>query len=86
MPNVFTDFIYRLGIRTAPAYRRGSGGGIREAEHLNVPLLGQIPIDIQTRERGDSGAPVALVSPRESKVSAAFHQLAATVIARVPTL
>ncbi len=64
----------------------GSGGGIREAEHLNVPLLAQIPIDIQTRERGDSGAPVALVSPQESKVSAAFHHLAAAVIAKVPAL
>ena len=59
-------------------------GGIREAEHLNVPLLGQIPIDIETRERGDSGAPVALVSPAENKVSAAFHELAAKIVAKLP--
>ena len=62
----------------------GSGGGIREAEHLNVPLLGQIPIDIETRERGDSGAPVALVSPSKSKVSAAFHELAGKIMAKLP--
>jgi ATP-binding protein involved in chromosome partitioning len=37
----------------------GEGGGAREAEHLGVPLLGQIPIDIPTRESGDSGKPIA---------------------------
>ena len=62
----------------------GKEGGLREAETLRTPLLGQIPIDIETRERGDHGAPIALVSPAESKVSAAFHQLAAQVIAKVP--
>jgi ATP-binding protein involved in chromosome partitioning len=62
----------------------GSGGGVREAEALNVPLLGQIPIDIETRERGDSGSPVALLPPAENKVSAAFHQVAATLRAALP--
>ncbi len=33
----------------------GSGGGEREAKRLRVPLLGQIPIDIATRESGDRG-------------------------------
>ena len=59
-------------------YLFGKEGGLREAAALNVPVLGQIPIDIETRERGDSGAPIALVSPEESKVTAAFHQLAAS--------
>ncbi len=36
----------------------GSGGGEREAKRLRVPLLGQIPIDIDTREAGDRGIPV----------------------------
>lgn len=64
-------------------YLFGNGGGAREAELLSVPLFGQIPIDVATRERGDSGAPIALVSPAESKVSAAFHQTAAAVRAKV---
>jgi ATP-binding protein involved in chromosome partitioning len=64
-------------------YLFGKEGGVREAEELNVPLLGQIPIDIETRERGDSGAPIALVSPEESKVSAAFHDLAAAMRAKL---
>jgi ATP-binding protein involved in chromosome partitioning len=36
----------------------GAGGGEREAARLKVPLLGQIPIDIPTREAGDRGQPV----------------------------
>jgi hypothetical protein len=34
----------------------GSGGGEREAKRLRVPLLGQIPIDIATREAGTGNA------------------------------
>ena len=38
----------------------GNGGGAREAARLGVPLLGQVPIDIPTREGGDHGLPVVL--------------------------
>lgn len=62
----------------------GKDGGVREAEHLNVPLLGQIPINMETRERGDSGAPIALVSPEKNKVSAAFHRVATSVTSKLP--
>ena len=62
----------------------GEGGGVREAEALNVPLLGRIPIDIPTRERGDSGQPIALLSPDKNKVSAAFHEVAAGIRKQVP--
>lgn len=56
----------------------GTGGGAREAERLHVPLLGQIPIDIATRESGDRGCPVVLADPK-SAVSEAFRQVAARV-------
>ena len=36
----------------------GSGGGQREADRVQVPLLGQVPIDIATRESGDRGKPI----------------------------
>jgi ATP-binding protein involved in chromosome partitioning len=65
-------------------YLFGKEGGVKEAKDLNVPLLGQIPIDIATRERGDSGAPIALVPANENKVSAAFHSVAAAIRSRVP--
>jgi ATP-binding protein involved in chromosome partitioning len=57
----------------------GSGGGASESKRLGVPLLGQIPIDIETRERGDRGEPVALVSIDANSVSAAFHQIAGKI-------
>ncbi len=42
----------------------GTGGGQREAARLRVPLLGQIPIDIATREAGDRGQPIGVQDPR----------------------
>lgn len=53
----------------------GSGGGEREAKRLRVPLLGQIPIDIATREAGDRGMPIA-GEDRESPVAAEFKKIA----------
>jgi ATP-binding protein involved in chromosome partitioning len=41
----------------------GSGGGEREAVRLKVPLLGCIPLDIETREAGDRGMPIVFESP-----------------------
>ena len=65
-------------------YIFGQEGGVREAEHLNVPLLGQIPINVETREHGDSGSPIALLPPAGNKVSAAFHEIAAKVRTKIP--
>ena len=62
----------------------GEGGGVREAQTLDVPLLGQIPIDIPTRQGGDAGQPVALQPPDASQVSAAFHQAASVLRQALP--
>jgi ATP-binding protein involved in chromosome partitioning len=53
----------------------GSGGGLRESKRLRVPLLGQIPIDIATRESGDRGLPIAAETD-DSPVSAEFMKIA----------
>ena len=53
----------------------GSGGGEREAARLKVPLLGQIPIDIPTREAGDRGTPIVEAAP-DGLVTAAFVTIA----------
>lgn len=37
----------------------GHGGVAKEAESLGAPLLGALPIDLETRLAGDSGVPVA---------------------------
>jgi ATP-binding protein involved in chromosome partitioning len=59
----------------------GEGGGVSEAEVLGVPLLGRIPLDTVTRQRGDSGMPVALLAPGQNPVAAAFHEVATRVLA-----
>ncbi|MGZ5001975.1 MAG: Mrp/NBP35 family ATP-binding protein [Chthoniobacterales bacterium] len=53
----------------------GSGGGEREAKRLRVDLLGQIPIDIATRESGDRGRPITAEDPN-SPVAAEFRKIA----------
>ncbi|HUE40496.1 MAG TPA: Mrp/NBP35 family ATP-binding protein [Chthoniobacterales bacterium] len=52
----------------------GSGGGEREAKRLGVPLLGQIPIDIATREAGDRGQPI-VAENAQSPVAQAFMKI-----------
>ena len=61
----------------------GSGGGEREAKRLRVPLLGQIPFDIATRESGDRGMPITAES-RESAVGSEFMKIAAYLRERLP--
>ena len=56
----------------------GSGGGVRESQRLGIPLLGEIPIDIATREAGDRGIPIVTADP-ESLVSQAFMSSAALI-------
>ncbi|MBV8813214.1 MAG: Mrp/NBP35 family ATP-binding protein [Verrucomicrobia bacterium] len=56
----------------------GSGGGRREATRLRVPLLGEIPLDMATREAGDRGMPVVLENP-QGPVSTKFLSIADTL-------
>jgi len=60
----------------------GAGGGEREAARLHVPLLGQIPIDIATRESGDRGRPITAAEPTHP-VSAAFLGIARRIAEHV---
>ncbi len=65
----------------------GEGGGQRVADRLSetlgttVPLLGQIPLDMSTREGGDVGTPVVLSDP-ESPAAVALRDMARTLGAR----
>ncbi len=62
----------------------GNGGGEREAKRIKVPLLGQVPIDIATRESGDRGMPVTAEN-RESPVSLEFQRIASGLRETLPT-
>ncbi len=65
----------------------GEGGGQRVADRLSetlgttVPLLGQIPLDISTREAGDVGTPVVISDP-QSPAAVAMRQMATALSAR----
>ena len=64
-------------------YLFGEAGGVREAETLGVPLLARIPIEPTVRIGGDSGKPAALIPSAESTASAAFHEAARTLAAKL---
>ena len=65
----------------------GSGGGRVLAERLSVavgtdvPLLGQIPLDIRLREGGDAGRPLVLSAP-ETAAAQALQGIAAKLHAK----
>ncbi len=61
----------------------GQGGAERECERIKVPLLGRIPLVPIIGKRCDGGEPTALLSPSESKASAAFHDTAHALINHV---
>lgn len=53
----------------------GRGGGTELSQQLDVPLLGQIPLESSVREGGDRGVPVLLSAP-ESEAAQTFLQVA----------
>ncbi|HWE57782.1 MAG TPA: Mrp/NBP35 family ATP-binding protein [Acidimicrobiales bacterium] len=59
----------------------GEGGGSQLAGELEVPLLGQIPMDPALREGGDTGQPIVTSAP-DSEVGRAFSDLAGAIVKR----
>lgn len=55
----------------------GNGGVAEEAKALGLPLLGALPIDLETRLAGDQGAPVAL---GEGPMAQAYARMARGLI------
>jgi ATP-binding protein involved in chromosome partitioning len=60
----------------------GEGGGARVAQEFGVPLLGQVPLEMETRRGGDTGVPIVVGQPGSAQAKA-FHEIAAAVMARV---
>jgi ATP-binding protein involved in chromosome partitioning len=54
------------------------GGARREAERLDVPFLGEVPLDMNIRETSDAGRPVVATDP-EGPLAAAYRAIAAKV-------
>jgi ATP-binding protein involved in chromosome partitioning len=60
----------------------GHGGGRRFAEEMQVPFLGEIPIDPEVAVGGDEGQPIVLRNP-DSSAAMAFRQVAQNVAAQL---
>ncbi|MEX0304196.1 MAG: Mrp/NBP35 family ATP-binding protein [Leisingera sp.] len=57
----------------------GHGGVAAEAGKLGVPLLAEVPLDMQIRLAADGGAPVTVAQP-DSTQAQAFHRVAEQLI------
>ena len=57
----------------------GHGGAKREAERMQVPFLGEIPLFTEIRVCGDKGVPVVVAAPK-SPAAQAFLACATTVL------
>ena len=60
----------------------GEAGAQKLAAELDVPVLGEIPIEQAAREAGDRGTPVVLAEP-DSVSAKAFRAMAERVVAEV---
>jgi ATP-binding protein involved in chromosome partitioning len=58
------------------------GGGRKAAEKLEVPFLGEIPIETSIRVGGDEGRPILIADPN-SNISEIFRKVASAVAAQV---
>jgi ATP-binding protein involved in chromosome partitioning len=63
-------------------YLFGRGGAQKLARTLDVPFLGEVPIEQVVRERSDEGNPVVLSEP-ESRSAQAFYQIAERTVQQV---
>ena len=61
----------------------GVGGGAELSHDLNVPLLGQVPLDPEVVRGGDEGAPVTTRLP-DNPASQSFREIADRVVAAFP--
>jgi ATP-binding protein involved in chromosome partitioning len=56
----------------------GHGGARHEAERLDVPFLGEVPLDMTIRENSDAGRPVVAVAP-DGPHAKSYRDIAARV-------
>jgi len=63
----------------------GEGGGVKLAEELGVPFLGEIPIDAEIREGGDKGIPI-VKNKQDNASTQLFKALSCQVAAGISRL
>lgn len=60
----------------------GEGGAQRFANTHELPLLGQLPLDIQIREQADAGKPIVVAQPQH-KITALYLEIAKAIATRL---
>ena len=60
----------------------GRGGGKKLAEEMNIPFLGEVPIDPKVRIGGDDGRPIVVLAP-DSAPAKALRDIARTLAGRI---
>jgi ATP-binding protein involved in chromosome partitioning len=60
----------------------GHGGVASEAQKLDVPLLAEIPLDLQIRLAADGGVPIVAAQPDGAQAQA-FQQAAKALIKKL---
>ena len=80
---IIENMSYFVAPDTGKAYHIfGHGGGQEAAEELKVPFLGEIPLDIPTRQGGDDGEPILIADPN-GKQAALFREIAGKMAQQV---
>lgn len=72
---IIENMSYFIGTNGEQTPIFGSGGGQKLALELQVPMLGQVPIDPRVCAGGDAGEPLTLIEPN-STVGQVFTQIA----------
>jgi len=60
----------------------GEGGGKRAATELNLPFLGEVPLDLAIRQQSDAGSPIVISQP-QSESAKTLREIARKVAAQV---
>jgi ATP-binding protein involved in chromosome partitioning len=58
----------------------GSGGGKRMAAQMDVPLIGEIPLDTQMVEMGDKGRLDSLMEKADLEINKAYKQIVEKIV------
>jgi len=60
----------------------GEGGARRAAAELEIPFLGEVPLDLAIRQQSDAGSPIVVARP-ESESAKTLREISRKVAAQV---